>query len=190
MHRHFPGEGWDGPSWRIADYLALHRDEVEGLDFPPWPDQWAAYSLSEMADWPLKEHHIEYARALAERFGFLIRVESQRTGGFINEPFHGRLTRAAGLGTWVEGLTSMWRLARTDERLADLEPKLAERAICGAGILASRQITFRESAAWPKPDLAAGAWFRDGITRMDDQQHALSGLALTEAILARQEDTP
>ncbi len=190
MHRHFPGEGWDEPSWRIADYLALHRDEVEELDFPPWPDQWAAYSLSEMADWPLKEHHIEYARALAERFGFLIRVESQRTGGFINEPFHGRLTRAAGLGTWVEGLTSMWRLARTDERLADLEPKLAERAICGAGILASRQITFRESAAWPNPDLAAGAWFRDGITRMDDQQHALSGLALTEAILARQEDTP
>ena len=84
----------------------------------------------------------------------------------------------------------MWRLARADERLSDLEPELAERAICGAGILASRQITFRESAAWPNPDLAAGAWFRDGITRMDDQQHALSGLALTEAILARQEDTP
>ena len=190
MHRHFPGEGWDEPSWRIADYLALHRDEVEDLSFPPWPDQWAAYSLSEMADWPLEDHHIEYARALAERFGFLIRVESQRTGGFINEPFHGRLTRAAGLGTWVEGLTSMWRLASTDERLADLEPKLAERAICGAGILAARQITFRESAAWPSPDLAAGAWFRDGITRMDDQQHALSGLVLTQAILAAEEDAP
>ena len=84
----------------------------------------------------------------------------------------------------------MWRLARTDERLADLEPKLAERALCGAGILASRQITFRESAAWPSPDLAAGAWFRDGITRMDDQQHALSGLALTEAILATREEAP
>ena len=190
MHRHFPHEGWDEPSWRIADYLALHRDEVEGLDFPPWPDQWAAYSLSEMADWPLKEHHIEYARKLAERFGFLIRVESQRTGGAVNEPFHGRQTRAAGLGTWVEGLTSMWRLASTDERLASLEPKLAERAICGAGILASRQVSDEGAAAWPSPALAAGAWFRDGITRMDDQQHALSGLALTEAILAAEEDTP
>lgn len=189
MHRHFPGEGWDEPSWRIADYLALHRDEVEGLDFPPWPDQWAAYSLAEMGDWPLKDHHIDYARALAQRFGFLIRVESQRTGGDINKAFHGNLTRAAGLGTWVEGLTSMWRLSRTDDRLAALEPKLAERAICGAGLLASRQVTFRESAAWPSPDLAAGAWFRDGLTRMDDQQHALSGLALTEGILSREEDT-
>ena len=190
MHRHFPEDGWDEPSWRIADYLALHRDEVEELDFPPWPDQWAAYSLSEMADWPLEEHHIEYARALAQRFGFLIRVESQRTGGPINEPFHGQLTRAAGLGTWVEGLTSMWRLASTDERLADLEPKLAERAICGAGILADRQVTAAQSADWPSPALTAGGWFRDGLTRMDDQQHALSGLALTGAILAREEDAP
>jgi len=190
MHRHFPNEGWDEPAWRIADYLALHRDDVEDLDFPPWPDQWAAYSLAEMADWPLQDHHIEYARALSERFGFLIRVESQRTGGSLNEPFHGRLTRAAGLGTWVEGLTSMWRLASTDERLADLEPKLAERAICGAGILASRQVTTEASVAWPSPALAEGAWFRDGITRMDDQQHALSGLALTQAILDRREDAP
>ena len=190
MHRHFPGEGWDEPSWRIADYLALHRDEVEGLDFPPWPDQWAAYSLAEMADWPLEDHHIEYARAIAQRFGFLIRVESQRTGGAVNEPFHGPPTRAAGLGTWVEGLTSMWRLASADERLAALEPKLAERAVCGAGILASRQVTSEESASWPSPGLAAGAWFRDDLTRMDDQQHALSALALTQAILLREEAAP
>ena len=187
MHRHFPNDGWDEPSWRILDYLALHRDDVEGLDFPPWPDQWAAYSLAEMADWPLEDHHLDYARALAERFGFLIRVESQRTGGALNEPFHGRMTRAAGLGTWVEGLTSMWRLARAEERLADLEPKLAERARCGAAILASRQITRAESVAWPSPALSAGAWFRDGLTRMDDQQHALSALALTQAIIAREE---
>ena len=190
MHRHFPDDGWDEPSWRIADYLALHRDDVEDLDFPPWPDQWAAYSLAEMGDWPLKQHHIDYARSLAERFGFLIRVESQRTGSGINDLFHGRLTRAAGLGTWVEGLTSLWRLSRTDERLASLEPEIAERAICGAGILASRQVTGEESARWPSPGLAAGAWFRDGVTRMDDQQHALSGLALTEAILSREEDAP
>ena len=103
MHRHFPDDGWDEPSWRIADYLALHRDEVEGLDFPPWPDQWAAYSLSEMADWPLKEHHIEYARKLAERFGFLIRVEAQRTGGrhqraFPRPPDARRRTRHLGRG--------------------------------------------------------------------------------------------
>ncbi len=192
MHRHFPDEGWDEPAWLIADYLALHRDEVEGLDFPPWPDQWAAYSLAEMGDWPLKPHHIDYARSLSERFGFLMRVEAQRTGQGINETIHGPLTRAAGLGTWVEGLNSLWRLSRTDERLAGLEPKLAERAICGAAILIERQITTEGSEAWPSPALAAGAWFRDDLTRMDDQQHALSGLAVTQAILSvtRQEDAP
>lgn len=190
MHRHFPNDGWDEPSWRIADYLSLHRDEVEGLNFPPWPDQWAAYSLAEMGDWPLKQHHIEYAQSLAERFGFLIRVESQRTGGVFNEALHGEPTRAAGLGTWVEGLTSMWRLSRTDERLSSLEKKIAERAICGAGILASRQVTGEESTSWSSPALIEGAWFRDDITRMDDQQHALSGLALTQAILSLWEGAP
>ncbi len=190
MHRHFPGEGWDEPVWRTADYLALHRDAAEGLHFPPWPDQWAAYGLAEMADWPLEDHHIEYARALAERFGFLIRVESQRTAGPVNERFRGPHTRAAGLGTWVEGLTSLWRLARADERFAGFEPKVAERALCGAALLASRQITDGESAAYPRPELAAGAWFRDGLTRMDDQQHALSALALSGPILARRERAP
>ncbi len=191
MHRHFPEAGWDASARLLADYLSLHRDEVEGLDFPPWADQWAAYGLAEMADWPLSDVNVRYARSLAERFGFLIRVESQRTGGGLNEFIHGPHTRAAGMGTWVEGLNSLWRLAVVDERLADLEPKIAERATCGAALLAERQVTDQEAAGYARPALAAGAWFRDGITRMDDQQHALSGLALTEAILERRnEATP
>ena len=189
MHRHFPEEGWDEPTRAVADYLSLYRDEVEGLDFPPWADQWAAYGLSEMADWPLNEDNVAYARSLAERFGFLVRVESQRSGGWLNELFHGSETRAAGMGTWVEGLTSLWRLASVDPRLADLEPKIAERAACGAAILAARQVPADEAGGYVRPELAEGAWFRDGLTRMDDQQHALSGLALTEAILQR-EETP
>ncbi len=190
MHRHFPGEGWDAPARRIADYLALERDEAEGLHFPPWADQWAAYGLAEMADWPLAEHHAVYARALAERFGFLVRVESQRTGGAVNARFHGVRSRAAGLGTWVEGLTSLWRLARADARLADLEPKIAERAICGAALLAARQTTDAAAGETARPALARGAWFRDGVTRMDDQQHALSGLELARAILASAGSAP
>lgn len=190
MHRHFPGEGWDEPARLIADYLALERDAAEGIDFPPWADQWAAYGLAEMADWPLAEHHAAYARSLAERFGFLVRVESQRTGGELNARLHGVESRAAGLGTWVEGLTSLWRLARADERLADLEPKIAERAICGAALLAARQTTDAGAGDAERAELVRGAWFRDGVTRMDDQQHALSGLALTRAILASRGAAP
>ncbi len=190
MHRHFPEGGWDAPTLLLADYLALYRDEVEGLDFPPWADQWAAYGLAEMGDWPPSDVHIDYARSLAERFGFLMRVESQRTGGGLNEVIHGPHTRAAGMGTWVEGLNSLWRLSVIDERMADLEPKIAERATCGAALLAERQVTDDEAAGYARPGLAAGAWFRDGITRMDDQQHALSGLALTGAILDRRKGGP
>ena len=32
------------------------------------------------------------------------------------------------------------------------------------------------SKQWRSPDLVEGAWFRDDVTRMDDQQHALSAL--------------
>ncbi|GAB4322652.1 MAG: hypothetical protein Kow0010_03500 [Dehalococcoidia bacterium] len=188
MHRHFPGEGWDGPARAVARYLALSRDEVEGLDFPPWADQWAAYGLSEMATWPPDDDTIPYARSLAERFGFLVRIESQRSDNVITRFVHGRATRAAGMGTWVEGLTSLWRLASIDPRMADMEPKLAERAICGAAILVDRQVTPKEALGYPQPSIAEGAWFTNDMTRMDDQQHALSGLVLTRAILASREE--
>jgi hypothetical protein len=47
---------------------------------------------------------------------------------------------------------------------------------CGAGLLAERQPDRRDAAAWESPSLVEGAWFRYDVTRMDDQQHALSGL--------------
>lgn len=191
MHRFFPGEGWDRPTRLVADYLSLHRDEVEKNKFPPWADQWAAYGLAEMAAWPrepasahhLSDANVRYAGDLSARFGFLVRAESQRTNGWWSELIHGRQVRAAGMGTWVEALTSLWRLARIDPRLGGLEAKLAERAICGAAMLAARQVTPAESGAYSRSSLAEGAWFTKGITRMDDQQHALSGLIRTVAII-------
>jgi hypothetical protein len=36
-----------------------------------------------------------------------------------------------------------------------------------------------EAATYPRPDLVRGAWVRAGGTRMDDQQHAFSGLLYT-----------
>ncbi|MGH2609245.1 MAG: hypothetical protein ACRDHF_09170, partial [Tepidiformaceae bacterium] len=63
MHNRFPGEGWDEPARQVADYLSLYRDELEGFEFPPWADQWAAYGLHEMVDWPLSDDNITYARS-------------------------------------------------------------------------------------------------------------------------------
>ncbi len=191
MHRFFPGEGWDRPARLVADYLSLRRDEVEQNKFPPWADQWAAYGLAEMANWPrdgdapsnLNDANIRYARDLAARFGFLVRAESQRRDNWFSRAIHGRQARAAGMGTWVEGLTSLWRLSLADPRMAEDAAKLAERASCAAGLLAERQVPAAGAQRYPQPSLVEGAWFTDGVTRMDDQQHAISGLLRTEAIV-------
>ena len=58
------------------------------------------------------------------------------------------------------------RLAAVDERVADLEDRIVESARCGTGVLVDRQ----------EPN---GAWYARGATRMDDQQHAISGLLAT-----------
>jgi hypothetical protein len=183
MHRAFPKEGWDRPARLTADYLALHRDDVEHQKYPPWADQWAAYGLGEMATWPLEEHQVAYARRLAERFGLLVRVESQRRDNWFSKLIHGRQARAAGMGTWVEGLTSLHRIAVIDPRMRDLEGKIAERVSCAAGMLATRQYTPGEAREFEAPVHVEGAWFTEGITRMDDQQHALSGLLYSAPII-------
>ena len=190
MHRIFPSEGWDVPVRKVADYLSLYRDEVEEQKFPPWADQWAAYGLAEMAAWPgdgphLNEGTVTYVRSLAERFGFLVRVESQRRQNWFSDAFHGRQARAAGMGTWGEALDSLWRLAEDDARLADIREKVGERAVCAAGMLAERQVISGNPA---KP--LVGGWFTKGVTRMDDQQHALSALFLSrEVIEARSKES-
>jgi len=188
MHRFFPGEGWDTFAYKTADYLALSRDEYEHQKFPPWADQWASYGFGEMADWPLQDYHIAYARSLAERFGFLVRVESQRRDNWFSKALHGRQARAAGMGTWVEGLTSLYRLAAIDPRMADMKDKIAERIDCGAGMLADRQVSENIAGRTANPERTRGAWFTNDITRMDDQQHALSALLRSAPILATREN--
>lgn len=174
LHTLFPDEGWDRPARQVADYLALRRDEVEGLDFAPWPDQWAAYLLAELAPHGLDDHQVRYARALAERFGLLLRSESQKETWPI--AFFDPRARGAGLGVWVEGLGALRRAAEAEPALADLRPAMDQRVACGAGILVERQVSADAAADYADPPLVQGAWFRDGITRMDDQQHALTGL--------------
>ena len=170
----FPGEGWGEPAHAVADYLATERDAREGLAFRPWPDQWAAYLLAELAPSGLDDDQVTYTRRLAERFGVLVRVESQK--GSWPTRFVDPRARGAGLGVWVEGLGSIERVARVDDRLADLRPAVRARLACGAGLLADRQVDDARARRFAAPELVRGAWFRNGVTRMDDQQHALSAL--------------
>lgn len=177
MHNTLPDEGWDEPAWRAAEYVTQHRDEDEGVDFPPLADQWAAYSLGEMRHWSLPDRYVDYARALAGRWGLVVRSESQKKSEPLGDIIRGPDVRGSGIGTWAEGLAALWRLAVVDERMEDIRPKIEERAVCIAGLLAERQVDADEAADYPDPDLARGAIFTSaGETRMDDQQHVFSGL--------------
>ncbi len=75
------------------------------------------------------------------------------------------------LGTVGEATAALGRLAAVDPRLADLRDDLGERSACLAGILLDRQV----APSSPNPR-ARGAWFADGYTQMDDQQHAVAAL--------------
>jgi hypothetical protein len=163
LHSLFPDEGWDEPAELAAEFIATERDDVEGVVAPPLNDHWAAYGFAEMATWgPVSDAVADYARLLYGRFALLIRTESKRDAALLNV-LHGPARRSAALGTWVEGQAALGRLAARDDRLADLEDRIETSARCGTGVLVDRQ----ESD---------GAWYARGETRMDDQQHAISGL--------------
>ncbi|HET8950080.1 MAG TPA: MarC family protein, partial [Solirubrobacteraceae bacterium] len=58
------------------------------------------------------------------------------------------------------------------------------RATCVAGIAVKEQASAADAASAREPSRVEGAWFFDGgVTRMDDQQHALAALLRTQAIV-------
>lgn len=185
LHEALPQLGFDEPARRTLRYLATRRDLDEGLAPPPWPDQWAAYALGEMADWGLSGAEVTYARRLVERFATLSRFDAQR-GTSYGSITHGPAPRGGAVGTWLEGMAALRPLVLTDPRLADLARPLDRTLACAAGRLADRQV--RPGAAVPAE--VAGAWFSDDLTRMDDQQHAASGLLLAEPVLATATELP
>jgi small neutral amino acid transporter SnatA (MarC family) len=194
LHRVFPGEGWGEAADRIGAYLATSRDEVED-HWPPIPDHWAAYGMSETAEFPergrppLTEDELAYARRQAELFGAQARWLSQRYGPWGELVRSGYEPRGGWYGVIGEALTGWWRLAGEEPRLADMRDAIAERATCIAGLAVSAQSDAADAANAVRPERVAGAWFRDGETRMDDQQHALAGLLRTIPI-ATAGDTP
>jgi small neutral amino acid transporter SnatA (MarC family) len=188
LHLTFPREGWGKVADRIGAYLATKRDDAEHY-FPPIEDHWAAYGLSDTVHFPergrppLTADELGYARSQAELFGSETRWISQRFGPWgavVRGPHE---PRGGGYGVMGEGLSGLWRTALADPRLADLRGPIAERATCMAGLAVAAQSDAADAARARNPSRVEGAWFRDGETRMDDQQHALASLLRTMAIV-------
>jgi hypothetical protein len=175
LHATFPDEGWDEPAHRVARYVATERDDVERR-FPPVSDHWASYALAEMAAWPdappsgvLSDDELSYARRQAGLFGVQTRFESQRRPTGIVRLTRGAVANTAGVGTIGEGLGGAWRLAAADDDLDLDRGVVGDRLGCVAAMLVARQVHSDD----PRLD---GAWFRDGVTQVDDEQHAISAL--------------
>jgi small neutral amino acid transporter SnatA (MarC family) len=184
LHRAFPGEGWGEAADRIGTYIATSRDDVED-HWPPIPDHWAAYGMAETVHFPergrppLSEAEVDYARRQAELFGVQVRWVSQRLGPWGRLVRGSYTPRGGGYGVISEALTGWWMTAQEDPRLADLRGPIAERATCIAGLAVRAQSDAEDAASAAHPERVEGAWFNDGETRMDDQQHALAGLLRT-----------
>ena len=187
-----PGEGWEESAEAVGYYIATARDEEEDIRIRPHADQWAAYGFSEMRNWDVLEgEELGYIIALIDRYHSRLKTEigreENRVGDGSGEPDETvTQSRGAGFGTTVEALGSLWRLSAVDPGLSELESRLRQETLCGASILAARQLDAERAATFASPERVEGAWFyledeRAGLeghflTRVDDQQHAISGV--------------
>jgi len=188
LHRAFPDEGFGEAADRIGAYLATSRDDAEH-HWPAIADHWAGYGLSETIRFPerrrppLTDAELAYARRQAELFAAQARWIEQRFGpwgAIVRGP---AVFRGGAYGVIDEGFTGLWRTARADPRLADLQGPIRERATCVAGLAVAAQSDRADATRATRPDRVQGAWFNKGETRMDDQQHTLDGLLRTVAIV-------
>ncbi|HWL44383.1 MAG TPA: hypothetical protein VNQ73_15690 [Ilumatobacter sp.] len=189
LHRAFPGDGWGTVADRVGHYLATSRDDAENL-WPPLADHWSGYGLGETAQFPdrplgrpLTDAEVEFARRQGGLVGQRVRSISQRFGPWgvaVRGTFE---PRGGGYGVFGEGLGGLWQAAQADDRLADLRTPLADRQVCIVGLALDALVTPTEAATYPTPEFVQGAWFQNEVTRMDDQQHALSALFATIPIL-------
>jgi len=189
LHSIDPTAGWGDTANLMGDYMATVRDDEEEI-WPPLADHWSGYGLAETAAFPdrppgtpLTEEELEFVRRQGGLIGQRVRSISQRFGPW-GVAVRGTFTpRGGGYGVFGEGLAGLWRAAQLDERLVDERAPLAERAACIGGLAVEAQAGAAEAADYPDPSKVEGAWFIDDVTRMDDQQHALSALLLTIPVL-------
>ncbi len=120
-------------------------------------------------------------------FGGQVRWVSQRSGWW-GALVRGRFVpRGGGYGVISEALTGLWLASSAEPELARVRPEIGARARCIAGLAVAAQEDEQEASRFAEPDRVRGAWFRNGETRMDDQQHALAGLLRTIPIVESDE---
>jgi small neutral amino acid transporter SnatA (MarC family) len=193
LHQTFPDDGFGTVADRVGAYLATERDDAEGY-WPGIADHWAGYGLAETAAYRrLTDDEVDYARRQAGLFGSQARWIEARFGPWGLIARGSPVPRGGGYGVINEGFTGLWRAA-ADPRLADIRGPIAQRTACMAGLAIEAQADAAEAASTPKPARVEGAWFRDGETRMDDQQHALAAqlraVAVLEAHGSSDDDSP
>ena len=148
---------------RVGDFLP-RRDEVEDR-FPPVSDHWGAYAYDGLGLARLTPTQLAHAERLVGIIGVQVRGESTRWRGGLVGDLRGGMASGSGLGTLGEGGLALLRLF--GEERAD---GLGARMRCVAGMIVERQGD-------------DGAWYRDGVTRMDDQQHSMSALLAAMPLL-------
>lgn len=189
MHVQFPEVGWGETADRMGNYMATVRDDVEDI-WPPLADHWSGYGLASAAEsptrpagQPLTDAELEFVQRQGGLIGQRVRSISQRFGPW-GVAVRGTFTpRGGGYGVFGEGLAGLWRAAQLDDRLEPERDVLGERALCIAGLSIEAQSDAAEAAEYSDPGKVEGAWFIDDLTRMDDQQHALSALLFAVPIL-------
>jgi small neutral amino acid transporter SnatA (MarC family) len=189
LHRLDPDAGWGAVADRMGQYMGTVRDDAEDI-WPPLADHWSGYGLAETAAFPertpgapLTDVELAFVRRQGGLIGQRVRSIAQRFGPW-GVLVRGTFTpRGGGYGVFGEGLTGLWRAAQLDDRLVDDRAALAERATCIVGLAIEAQADAADAVEYPDPGKVEGAWFIDDVTRMDDQQHALSALLLTVPLL-------
>ena len=189
MHVQFPDVGWGETADRMGNYMATVRDDVEDI-WPPLADHWSGYGLASAAESPsrpagepLTDAELEFVKRQGGLIGQRVRSIAQRFGPW-GVAVRGTFTpRGGGYGVFGEGLAGLWRAAQLDDRLESERDVLGERALCIAGLSIEAQSDAEDAAQYPDPGKVEGAWFIDDLTRMDDQQHALSALLFAVPIL-------
>lgn len=147
---------------QVGAYVPV-SDRVEDR-FPPTSDHWAAYAYGDLRG-RMTDAQREHAERLTGIVGFQVRGESTRWRDGLQGVIRQGPAVGSGLATLGEAAGGLVRALGEDGA-----PGMAERLRCTAGMLVERQ--------------DGGAWFTDGTSRMDDQQHAISALLAAEPVLA------
>ena len=180
----FPGLGYGQASDAVISYVVNDRREREDI-LIRLPDHWLSYALAERGR-PLSPTEVNYTERLAGDFAVMRRVEATRSEDGLQGFMRYGHALGAGVGAMGEGIGGLWRVGRTGIALGDDVEALSGHMQCVAAILVDRQV--RSDMVEFDRVAELGAWFKNGVTQMDDQQHSISALIAAREILIVEAD--